>query len=268
MKEASATGIPERFAKVLMSKFADIDGHDEMDEGNVSGSTTPVLQAVPGVPPAQSQGSETGQMTPRETAPTTEQGRGRELISSNEAAINFTKGEAKQPQKDALKEILDQPALSAAHDKTLELALDNTSVAGVKISAARSLLKKVAASSPQARRELAALIKAAEEGLPMPPPGENLAGASDALATEAPVSDEALQAAASGVTTDELAKAQVMLASQAEASSAMAGPPGGMPPEGMPPEEMPPEAQPPEQPPPAPPEEAGVPPVGATPANQ
>jgi hypothetical protein len=72
------------------------------------------------------------------------------LIGSNEAAINYTKGQAKAPVKPQLAKVLTEPALSAAHDKTLNQAFDHTGQAGVKIShsvrslAARAVLEKMA----------------------------------------------------------------------------------------------------------------------------
>jgi hypothetical protein len=70
---------------------------------------------------------------------------GRSHIQSNSAAINYTKKDAKGPQKSQLKEVLDEPALSAKHDSKLQENLRNTGAAGVKIAAAaRAYLQKVA----------------------------------------------------------------------------------------------------------------------------
>jgi hypothetical protein len=72
------------------------------------------------------------------------------LVGSNEAAINYTRGQAKAPMKSQLAAVLTEPALSAAHDSTLDKAFDNTGKAGVKIShslrssAARAVLEKMA----------------------------------------------------------------------------------------------------------------------------
>lgn len=68
----------------------------------------------------------------------------RRLIQSNQAAIDATKGDAKGPVKTQLKEVLDEPALSSAHDSKLEENLRNTGKAGVKIAAARELFQKIA----------------------------------------------------------------------------------------------------------------------------
>lgn len=69
---------------------------------------------------------------------------GRKHIQSNSAAIGYTKGDAKGPQKTQLKEVLDEPALSKKTDSKLEENLRNTGKAGVKIAAARTLLTKIA----------------------------------------------------------------------------------------------------------------------------
>lgn len=76
------------------------------------------------------------------------------LISSNDAAINFTKRDAKSGTSAAMGKLLTEPALSAAHDKTLGMAFANTPKAGVKIAsdvtrtaAARVILEKMAADA-------------------------------------------------------------------------------------------------------------------------
>jgi hypothetical protein len=73
----------------------------------------------------------------------------RKLIASNSAAINATKREAKGPVKTQLKEVLDEPALSAKKDPTLKDNLRNTGKAGVKIAAAKEALQKIAQAGCQ-----------------------------------------------------------------------------------------------------------------------
>jgi hypothetical protein len=71
----------------------------------------------------------------------------RSHISSNQAAINMTKRDAKKVQVGPLGEILDQPAFSSAHDSKLQENLRNTGKAGVKIAGAadvKSVLHKIA----------------------------------------------------------------------------------------------------------------------------
>lgn len=74
------------------------------------------------------------------------------LIASNDAAIKYTKGQAKAAPKADVRKYVTEPALSSAHDKTLNMAFSHTGQAGVKISsirasAARVLLEKMAAES-------------------------------------------------------------------------------------------------------------------------
>lgn len=68
----------------------------------------------------------------------------RRLISSNQAAIDATKRDAKGPVKTQLSELLDEPALNSSTDPVLQNNLQNTGSAGVKIAAARSALEKIA----------------------------------------------------------------------------------------------------------------------------
>jgi len=151
-----------------LKKTAKVKTAEEMDEANVTSGSTPQLQSVPGVPSPLSQGSEAGELTPRETAPNEGEGAGRQLLSSNEAAISATKGQAKAQNRGALTEVLTEPALSAAHDRVLHEALQNTPAAGVKFAAAKSLLKKLAASSPEMKARISALVKKAQ-GMPVNP---------------------------------------------------------------------------------------------------
>lgn len=72
------------------------------------------------------------------------------LVGSNDAARNYTKGEAKAQVKPQLAKVLSEPALSSAHDNVLQKTLSHTGQAGVKISselktaAARAVLEKMA----------------------------------------------------------------------------------------------------------------------------
>lgn len=71
----------------------------------------------------------------------------RNLIDSNEAAMNYTKGDAKKPQAKQLAEVIEQPAFSPEHDSKLREQLRNAGEAGVKIAGANavSFLKQAAA---------------------------------------------------------------------------------------------------------------------------
>lgn len=246
--KAAQAGIPEAVALAMLGiKTAE----DAINPATISGSTSPILQTDPGTPSPLSQGAEAGTNTPRQTAPTTGEGGGRELVSSNESAMNASKGQAKSQNKGALSELLTEPSMSAAHDQTLSKSLDNTSSAGVKISAARELLKKYAASSPEAAQKLAALAKLAEDPDMMGaegPPAEAppMAGEAPPMAGGAPMADEtavapseeALAAVEAGVTPEELAQAEELLAStgggeeapvEGEGEAAAAPPPAAPP---------------------------------------
>jgi hypothetical protein len=248
LHKAAESGIPADVTLAMIrTRFGDGIAklaEDALNPAQISGNTKPILQTEPGVPSQLSQGAEAGSNTPRETAPTSGEGGGRELLSSVEAAINATKGKAKQQNKGALNEVLTEPPMSKAHDKTLAESLDNTSGAGVKISsaqadAARELLRKFQDSSPENKQKLAALAKlsqapemAAGGGVP-PTAGGDMAPApedeiGDALEEEGGEglegpSPEAMEAAKAGVTPEEIAQAEELLAAQgAEAAEAAA----------------------------------------------
>ena len=230
--KAAQAGIPEDVALAMMGLGKEAE--DAINPAQISGDTKPILQQEPGVPSALMQGSEAGSNTPRATAPTTGEGGGRELLSSNESVMNATKGQAKAQNKGALSELLTEPMQSSSTDKTLQQSLDNTSSAGVKISAARELLKKFAAS-PQGAQKLAALAKlaldpemaAAAEQAAAPAEGEEVPpeAAAEAGAEGAP-SPEAIEAAEAGVTPEELAEAEALLG-EGEAAAAPAAPEAG-----------------------------------------
>ena len=204
---ARKSGLPEG---VILRKLAAVADNPPSPE--VAG-TSPILQSSAGVPSALSQGSEAGENTPRETAPATGEGVGRNLVATNEAAMNATKGQAKtQNARAALDELLTEKAMSPSGDKVLQKSLDNTPAAGVKISAARELLRKFASSSP----ENAAKVKATLAKLAMEPAIAG-AGAAPEGGPE-PVSEEALEAAKAGVTPEEVEQAEQMLTAQTAAA--------------------------------------------------
>ena len=260
LQKAAQSGVPRGMAvKLAQQKFGSAItkvAEDALYPAQISAGTDPALQTDPGTPSVLSQGSEAGVNTPREAAPNVGEGSGRQYIASNEAAMNMTKGQAKTQNKGALGEILTEPALSSAHDKSLDQSLDNTSSAGVKISAARAsaareLLRKFQESSPENARKVASVLKKAEPdsasvapggGAPPGPsemtavPDENAPASEPSPMPEGQaipeepegeetpvVSDEALQAAESGVTPEELAQAEQLLAMQGLAGEVQAG---------------------------------------------
>jgi hypothetical protein len=238
MNKAAQAGIPADAVGKLLRKFAG----DEENRATISAGSDPALQSEPGVPSVLSQGSEVGSNTPRGSAPTSGEGGGRDLLSSNEAAMNATKAQAKQQNKGALSELLTEPMQSSEHDHTLQMSLDNTSSAGVKISAARELLKRAAASSPGFSRKVAALVKRAE-GEPLatpaatpPPAGPPMGAPPMAPPMEPPMGEEgggdgtmsaALNAVLSGVTPEDLAAAEAILAGEAGGAPEEAAPDAG-----------------------------------------
>src|SRR6267154_83203 len=68
----------------------------------------------------------------------------RSMIDSNAAATNAKKVQAKAPQKKLMAEVLTEPMMSKAHDAKVQENLRNAAKGGVKIAAARELLKKIA----------------------------------------------------------------------------------------------------------------------------
>lgn len=102
------------------------------------------ISAGPAVPPDTSASGQPGG-EPAGGAPQGPTG----LVSSNQAAINYTRGQAYENRKTDMKKWLTEPMDSAAHDNTLQVAFDHTREAGPKIAstktaAARALLEKLA----------------------------------------------------------------------------------------------------------------------------
>jgi hypothetical protein len=76
------------------------------------------------------------------------------MIDSNQAAINYTKRDAKAEPKERMGEVLDEPAQKKTTDTVLQNNLSNTNEAGTKISsvrvaAARAYLSKIAEAGCQ-----------------------------------------------------------------------------------------------------------------------
>jgi hypothetical protein len=140
--------------KALHNKEASIDiglirklAADDEDVANIQAGheiPPPATAAGEGVPPVPSDVSSQAR-----------------LIGSNEAAINYTKGQAKaDPKKDVAK-VLNEAPLSSSTDKVLQEAFANTGQAGVKISSVQKMssdVTKVAA----ARALLSNMVKRAE----------------------------------------------------------------------------------------------------------
>lgn len=210
----------EQLAQAMINKFA----ADAENPASISAGETPLLQSAVGANSAQMQGTEAGEQVPSEMGSDA----GRELISSNESAQDATKQQAKtRTVKSDMGGLLAEPVMSASHDQVLNKSLENASSAGVKIAATRELLKQWAESSPENQAKLAYAIKLAQPPMappgapPMGSPGIPPPGATPQVEAGMPtVSDEALAAAAEGVTPEEVATAQAILGSQGVASAA------------------------------------------------
>jgi hypothetical protein len=111
----------------------------------------------PAKPPPGASASEEG--VPAEPSDVTSQKR---MISSNQAAIDYTKGQAKADPKKDVNQVLEEPALSSSTDKVLEQAFDATGQAGVKISSAGGMRKSAMQIGAQ-RVILDRLLKQASE---------------------------------------------------------------------------------------------------------
>jgi hypothetical protein len=130
----------------LVDYFMDLkkQAEDAINPAQVSGTPGgPGEQPPPGA-------SASGEQVPSEPADVNKQ---KSMIDSNQAAIDYTKGQAKADPKSDVDKVLTEPALSAAHDSALQKNLDHTGEAGVKIShavktaATRALLEKLAAEA-------------------------------------------------------------------------------------------------------------------------
>jgi hypothetical protein len=142
-KQASAPASSNPFINYLR-KMAE----DAINPAHVSapGDTTPPF-------------SESGQAGPAEPSDVNSQ---KNMISSNTAAIDYTKREAKQDPIKDVEQVVSEPAMSAANDKTLNMVLDHVDEAGAKISmvknahqiaAARALLMKLAQEEAEKTEE-------------------------------------------------------------------------------------------------------------------
>jgi hypothetical protein len=83
----------------------------------------------------------------------------KQMIATNQAAIDYTKRQAKADPKKDLGKVIDEPALSAAHDSVLQKAWTHTNEAGAKIASAESPSSKLTKTAAAH----ALLLKLAEE---------------------------------------------------------------------------------------------------------
>jgi hypothetical protein len=144
-KEASSNVL--RVQDVLAKMGATASHHDVPPDAHPTG------EGVPALPP--------------------EAAKQERMIDSLQAAINYTKRQAKAVPKERMGEVLDEPAQRKSTDPVLHQNLDHAESAGVKLSAvksaaARALLRKVAqdGAAPDAtpeQKEKAEKLKAAIE---------------------------------------------------------------------------------------------------------
>ena len=110
------------------------------------------ISAGPAVPPDTSEAGQPGG-EPAGGAPQGPTG----LVSSNQGAINYTKGQAKAPGDIDLKKWFAEPAMK--NDSTLQDVFDSTGKAGVKISSAEGDEKQEAVKTAAARALLENLFE-------------------------------------------------------------------------------------------------------------
>lgn len=132
-----AGSLVDHIKKAMLRKA----GQDDGENANVSAPKTQTL-TTPEDQPSQA-------VRPAET--TSQE----KMISSNEAAMSFTKRDAKAVPKKQLAEVLKEPAQSRSTDKALDQVLgkDVVNRAGAKIAAARQLLQKVASEGCSCEKE-------------------------------------------------------------------------------------------------------------------
>lgn len=138
-KEKTSAVLMRNLARLGLSKLAE----DAINPAQISAGSAPAQGAAP--PPGATPSEEGVPSEPSDV------NRQKNLIDSNQAAIDYTKQQAKADPKSDVNKVLDEPALTSSTDKTLQETLDHTSQAGVKISsaltktaAAQALLYKLA----------------------------------------------------------------------------------------------------------------------------
>lgn len=143
----------EKKGSAQLSLVDDFLGHVKQAEDAINPAN---ISAGPAVPPDTNASGEAG------GAPVGGMPQGpSSLIGSNESAINYKKQTAYSPRKSELAQYFNEPAMSAATDRTLHEAFAHTGEAGVKISAAqltksaaaRALLAKMAGEEKAAEKE-------------------------------------------------------------------------------------------------------------------
>ena len=143
-KAASAQPAPvdqSIYARNLMALGLYKQAEDAINPAKIAGGAAPAQGETP--PPGAAP-SEEG--VPSEPSDVNKQ---KAMVDSNQAAIDYTKAKAKADPKSDMKDVLKEPALSAATDKTLGKVLDHTDGAKIshdltRVAAARAVLSKLA----------------------------------------------------------------------------------------------------------------------------
>lgn len=140
---------------------------DAINPAQISSPATITDQTAP--PPG---ASESGKDVPSEPSDVTSQ---KSMISSNQAAIDYTRREAKADPKSDVNKVLTEPALSSSTDKTLNQVLDQgVETAKIseatKVAAARALLVKLAEDAEK-KAKVAAKEKDSQGVFTAPPTG-------------------------------------------------------------------------------------------------
>jgi len=139
-KEAEDNSLFNKNLQVLGLDKVAVDPHGGENDGNLRSSAAAVKPPAGAAPAGVGVPSEPGDV-----------GKQKRLIASNEAAINYTKGQAKSDPKSDAAKVLTEPPLSSAHDSVLQQAFTHTGQAGVKIAEAvpmaQSLTRTAAAQA-------------------------------------------------------------------------------------------------------------------------
>jgi len=152
-KAASAQPAPvdqSVYARNLMALGLFKQAEDAINKANITAGAAPAQGETP--PPGAAP-SEEG--VPPEPSDVNKQ---KAMVSSNQAAIDYTKAKAKADPKSDMGDVLKEPALSKATDKTLDKVLDHTEGAKIshdltRVAAARAVLSKLAENTTAAKKE-------------------------------------------------------------------------------------------------------------------
>jgi hypothetical protein len=162
-KEAQST-----YARNLMAVGLYKQAEDAINPAKIKAGPADAQGATP---PKGASPSEEG--VPSEPSDVTSQKN--KMLSSNQAAIDYTKRDAKGDPKKDVGDVLKEPAQTKSTDSVLEQALDHTSQAGAKISSAdmtrlagaRAVLQKLAAAhQPPAKKVKKSMVPGMGGGQP------------------------------------------------------------------------------------------------------